>query len=180
MGFQDGSPSSGEHCGEVRSAQGEFTDPVGIDVDNLPGSVHLVHPIKQAHGRVMSGNDPYFTLQKAIPLNDGASVIFNTSVVASKGTENVGVYAATKSAVRSFARTAATIRAPQSSSSSLVQSIPAQHLVGVHVLVRHAPSSSGSWRLSAYQTFFASAFIEPSNRAGKSTARALRSLAVVI
>ncbi|PYU22666.1 MAG: short-chain dehydrogenase, partial [Acidobacteria bacterium] len=31
----------------------------------------------------------YFTLQKAIPLlNDGASVIFNTSVVASKGTEN--------------------------------------------------------------------------------------------
>ena len=51
----------------------------------------------------------YFTLQKAIPLvNDGASVIFNTSVVASKGTENVGVYVATKAAVRSFARTAAT------------------------------------------------------------------------
>lgn len=34
--------------------------------------------------------------------------IFNTSVVASKGTENMGVYAATKAAVRSFARTAAT------------------------------------------------------------------------
>jgi len=51
----------------------------------------------------------YFTLQKAIPLlNDGASVIFNISVVASKGTENVGTYAATKAAVRSFARTAAT------------------------------------------------------------------------
>jgi NAD(P)-dependent dehydrogenase (short-subunit alcohol dehydrogenase family) len=51
----------------------------------------------------------YFTLQKAIPLlNDGASVIFNTSVVASKGTENVGVYAASKAAVRSFGRTAAT------------------------------------------------------------------------
>jgi NAD(P)-dependent dehydrogenase (short-subunit alcohol dehydrogenase family) len=51
----------------------------------------------------------YFTLQKAIPhLNDGASVILNTSVVASKGTENMGVYAATKAAVRSFARTAAT------------------------------------------------------------------------
>jgi NAD(P)-dependent dehydrogenase (short-subunit alcohol dehydrogenase family) len=50
----------------------------------------------------------YLTLQKAIPyLNDGASVIFNTSVVASKGTENVGVYAATKAAVRSFVRTAA-------------------------------------------------------------------------
>jgi NAD(P)-dependent dehydrogenase (short-subunit alcohol dehydrogenase family) len=51
----------------------------------------------------------YFTLQKAIPhLNDGASVILNTSVVGSKGTENMGIYAATKAAVRSFARTAAT------------------------------------------------------------------------
>jgi NAD(P)-dependent dehydrogenase (short-subunit alcohol dehydrogenase family) len=51
----------------------------------------------------------YFTLQKAIPhLNAGASVILNTSVVASKGTENMGIYAATKAAVRSFARTAAT------------------------------------------------------------------------
>jgi len=51
----------------------------------------------------------YFALQKAIPhLNDGASVILNTSVAASKGTENMGIYAATKAAVRSFARTAAT------------------------------------------------------------------------
>jgi NAD(P)-dependent dehydrogenase (short-subunit alcohol dehydrogenase family) len=50
----------------------------------------------------------YFTLQKAIPqLNDGASVILNTSMVASKGIETLGVYAATKAAVRSFARTAA-------------------------------------------------------------------------
>jgi NAD(P)-dependent dehydrogenase (short-subunit alcohol dehydrogenase family) len=50
----------------------------------------------------------YFTLQKALPhLNDGASVILNTSVVASKGTENMSIYAATKAAVRSFARTAA-------------------------------------------------------------------------
>lgn len=50
----------------------------------------------------------YFTLQRAIPyLNDGASVILNTSVVSTKGTENTGIYAATKAAVRSFARTAA-------------------------------------------------------------------------
>jgi NAD(P)-dependent dehydrogenase (short-subunit alcohol dehydrogenase family) len=50
----------------------------------------------------------YFTLQKALShLNDGASVILNTSVVSSKGTENAGIYAATKAAVRSFARTAA-------------------------------------------------------------------------
>jgi len=51
----------------------------------------------------------YFTLQKALPhLNDGAAVILNTSVVASKGPENMGIYAATKAAVRSFARSAAT------------------------------------------------------------------------
>ncbi len=51
----------------------------------------------------------FFTLQRAIPhLNDGASVILNTSVVSTKGTENMGIYAATKAAVRSFARTAAT------------------------------------------------------------------------
>jgi NAD(P)-dependent dehydrogenase (short-subunit alcohol dehydrogenase family) len=51
----------------------------------------------------------YFTLQKAIPhLNDGASIVLNTSIVASKGTENMGIYAATKAAVRSFTRTAAT------------------------------------------------------------------------
>jgi len=50
----------------------------------------------------------YFTLQKAIPhLNDGASIILNTSVVGSSGTENMGIYSATKAAVRSFARTAA-------------------------------------------------------------------------
>lgn len=50
----------------------------------------------------------YFTVQKAIPhLNDGAAVILNTSVVSSKGNENMSIYAATKAAVRSFARTAA-------------------------------------------------------------------------
>lgn len=50
----------------------------------------------------------YFSIQKAIPfLNDGASVILNTSIVSTKGTENAGIYASTKAAVRSFARTAA-------------------------------------------------------------------------
>jgi NADP-dependent 3-hydroxy acid dehydrogenase YdfG len=34
-------------------------------------------------------------------------VIVNTSVVAAKGAENLSIYAATKAAVRSFARTAA-------------------------------------------------------------------------
>jgi len=50
----------------------------------------------------------YFTIQKEIPfLNDGASVILNTSIVSTKGMENTGIYSSTKAAVRSFARTAA-------------------------------------------------------------------------
>ena len=47
-----------------------------------------------------------FTVQKALPLlPDGASIILNASIVASKGLPARSVYAATKAAVRSFART---------------------------------------------------------------------------
>jgi NAD(P)-dependent dehydrogenase (short-subunit alcohol dehydrogenase family) len=47
-----------------------------------------------------------FTVQKALPLMpDGASIILNASVVASKGLPANSVYSATKAAVRSFART---------------------------------------------------------------------------
>jgi NAD(P)-dependent dehydrogenase (short-subunit alcohol dehydrogenase family) len=47
-----------------------------------------------------------FTVQKALPLlPDGASIILNASIVASKGWTANSVYSATKAAVRSFART---------------------------------------------------------------------------
>src|SRR5947208_3583590 len=47
-----------------------------------------------------------FTVQKALPLlPDGASIILNASIVASKGLMANSVYSATKAAVRSFART---------------------------------------------------------------------------
>src|SRR3989454_8684939 len=47
-----------------------------------------------------------FTVQKALPLMpDGASIILNASIVGSKGLPANSVYAATKAAVRSFART---------------------------------------------------------------------------
>jgi NAD(P)-dependent dehydrogenase (short-subunit alcohol dehydrogenase family) len=47
-----------------------------------------------------------FTVQKALPLlPDGASIILNASIVGSKGMQANSVYAATKAAVRSFART---------------------------------------------------------------------------
>jgi NAD(P)-dependent dehydrogenase (short-subunit alcohol dehydrogenase family) len=47
-----------------------------------------------------------FTVQKALPLMpEGASIILNASIVASKGLPDWSVYSATKAAVRSFART---------------------------------------------------------------------------
>ena len=47
-----------------------------------------------------------FTVQKALPLlSDGASVILASSIGTSKGVDGLSVYAATKAAVRSFART---------------------------------------------------------------------------
>ena len=47
-----------------------------------------------------------FTVQKALALlPDGASIILNASIVATKGLPNDSVYSATKAAVRSFART---------------------------------------------------------------------------
>lgn len=50
----------------------------------------------------------YFTIQKALPvMNDGASIILNTSVVDSIGQVGTSAYAATKAALRSLARTGA-------------------------------------------------------------------------
>src|SRR5882762_4283122 len=47
-----------------------------------------------------------FTVQKALALmQDGASIILNASIVASKGLPDWSVYSASKAAVRSFART---------------------------------------------------------------------------
>jgi NAD(P)-dependent dehydrogenase (short-subunit alcohol dehydrogenase family) len=47
-----------------------------------------------------------FTVQKALALMpNGASIILNASIVASKGLSSNSVYSATKAAVRSFART---------------------------------------------------------------------------
>lgn len=50
----------------------------------------------------------YFTIQKALPLlNDGASIILNTSAADRKGTVGASAYSATKAALRSLARTVA-------------------------------------------------------------------------
>ena len=47
-----------------------------------------------------------FTVQTGLPLlNDGGSIILNSSVASVKGTAAFGVYAASKAAIRSFVRT---------------------------------------------------------------------------
>ncbi len=47
----------------------------------------------------------FFTVTKALPyLNDGASIVLTSSVVAGKGVPNHAVYSASKAAVRSLAR----------------------------------------------------------------------------
>ncbi|MDP5077400.1 MAG: SDR family oxidoreductase [Nonlabens sp.] len=57
---------------------------------------------------------PAFLIKEAIPqLKDGASVIFNTSIVHNKGFEGSGVYSATKGALRSYARVLTTELAPR-------------------------------------------------------------------
>ena len=48
----------------------------------------------------------FFNVQKALPLlNEGASVIFTTSIADQKGFVDTSVYSATKAAIRSLART---------------------------------------------------------------------------
>jgi NAD(P)-dependent dehydrogenase (short-subunit alcohol dehydrogenase family) len=48
----------------------------------------------------------FFTLQKLVPLlNEGSSIVLNASVAPHKGMATASVYAATKAALRSFART---------------------------------------------------------------------------
>ncbi len=50
----------------------------------------------------------YFTIQKALPhLNEGASIVLNTSVASHIGSIHGTVYAATKAAMRSFTRSMA-------------------------------------------------------------------------
>jgi len=56
----------------------------------------------------------YFTIQSALPyLNDGASIVINTSVANVKGMPGMSVYAATKAGLRSLTRTLTAELAPR-------------------------------------------------------------------
>ncbi|MFF7967823.1 SDR family NAD(P)-dependent oxidoreductase [Streptomyces sp. NPDC007903] len=84
----------------------------GLDVLFANASVADLVPLAQAteehFDRLFGINvrGTLFTVQKALPLlNDGASVILNGSTNVDVGDEGLGVYAATKAATRSLART---------------------------------------------------------------------------
>ncbi|GGO53882.1 SDR family oxidoreductase [Streptomyces lasiicapitis] len=84
----------------------------GLDVLFANASVAAFFPLEQIteeHFDTLFGinvRGTLFTVQKALPLlNDGASVILNGSTNVDVGAEAFGVYAASKAATRSFART---------------------------------------------------------------------------
>lgn len=57
---------------------------------------------------------PVFLVKEAIPhLNDGGTIIFNTSIVHQKGFKGSGIYSATKGALRAYARVLTTELAPR-------------------------------------------------------------------
>jgi len=84
----------------------------GIDVLFVNAGVAQFLPVSEATAahfdEVVGVNfkGAYFTIQKALPLlNDGASVILNTTTVHHLGLPGTSVYSASKAAVRSLART---------------------------------------------------------------------------
>ncbi len=63
---------------------------------------------EEVYDQIMGVNvkGAYFAIQKALPhLNDGASIVLTSSNVNVKGMPNMSVYAASKAALRSLART---------------------------------------------------------------------------
>ncbi|MFJ9152160.1 SDR family NAD(P)-dependent oxidoreductase [Streptomyces sp. NPDC102270] len=84
----------------------------GLDVLFANAGMATLAPLAQATGEQfdqifdVNVRGTLLTVQKGLPLlNDGASVIFNDSIRADDGRENFGLYAASKAAVRSLART---------------------------------------------------------------------------
>ncbi|MEU9057438.1 SDR family oxidoreductase [Streptomyces sp. NPDC048430] len=84
----------------------------GLDVLFANAGMATLAPLAQATGEQfdqifgVNVRGTLLTVQKALPLlNDGASVILNDSIRADDGRENFGLYAASKAAIRSLART---------------------------------------------------------------------------
>jgi NAD(P)-dependent dehydrogenase (short-subunit alcohol dehydrogenase family) len=94
---------------------GEVAQKLGkIDVLFVNAGVAKFAPLAETSESIYDENfdintkGAFFSIQKALPfLNEGASIILNTSVADELGTANTSAYSATKAALRSFARTAA-------------------------------------------------------------------------
>ena len=113
---------------KARAVQGDVADLASLD--------HVFATVRQGHGRVdvlvanagviaaspvadateehfdhmfdINVKGTYFTMQKALPLmGEGGSIILVASCLATKGMANHSVYNATKAAIRSLVRTAA-------------------------------------------------------------------------
>src|ERR1700682_1909666 len=101
--------------GDIDKLYAEVLQKLGrIDVLFVNAGVAKFAPFAETSERVydeqfdINIKGAYFTIQKALPLlNDGASIILNTSVADRKGTVGASAYSATKAALRSLARTAA-------------------------------------------------------------------------
>lgn len=91
-----------------------------IDILFLNAGLTAFSPLESAteehYDAVMNTNvkGTFFTVQKFLPiLNDGGSIIFNTSVNANVGMPNTAVYGGSKGAILSFNRIFATELAPR-------------------------------------------------------------------
>lgn len=91
-----------------------------VDIVFLNAGIAAFAPVDSAseehYDNIMNANvkGVYFTVQKLLPiLNDGASIIFNTSINAHVGMPNSSVYAASKAAVLALNRVFATELAPR-------------------------------------------------------------------
>lgn len=82
----------------------------------IPGSTPLGSTSLDAFEQVIRTNltAPFFTVQAALPqLNDGASIILNSSVIAVLGNPGYSAYAASKAGVRGMARVMAAELSPR-------------------------------------------------------------------
>ena len=112
--------------GDVLSVQGDVSSLADLDnlfsqtvstigkIDSLfvNAGIVLMGPISEmneaVYNQLMDVNlkGAYFTIQKALPnMNDGGSIVLNTSINANIGMAGTSLYAASKAAVVSFART---------------------------------------------------------------------------
>ncbi len=101
--------------GDIDKLYAEVSQKLGkIDILFVNAGVAKFAPLAETSESTFDENfdtnikGAYFTIQKALPLlNDGASIILNTSVAGQTGVAGASAYSATKAALRSLARTAA-------------------------------------------------------------------------